>query len=92
MSDKKQNQWHTNIQLNFPLRYCYECGFQIDNEEPHANCMKWGIMLKKYKTVADWQQACLENGKRVASILKIDQNYTDDHAVATCRPVPKLQE
>lgn len=76
MSDKrKQNEplvFFSNIKPFFPLKYCCECGTQINNEELHYTCIKWGLMLKKYKTTTDWHVACLENGKRVANVLKIE--------------------
>ncbi len=62
------------IQFKFPLKYCCECGYQVLNKN-HEECIKWGIMMKKYNNIDDWHSACLKNGQRIASTLNIT-NYS----------------
>ena len=62
------------IQFKFPLKYCCECGYQVFKKN-HKECIKWGIMMKKYNNIDDWHSACLKNGQHIASTLNIT-NYS----------------
>ena len=63
------------IQFILPLKYCCECGNQVLNNKNHEDCIRWGIMMKKYNNIDNWHSACLKNGQRIASTLNIT-NYS----------------
>lgn len=41
------------------------------DEKEHTSCITWGIFLKKYENANDWVKACIENGRRVAAVLRV---------------------
>lgn len=62
-----------------PIQFCPECGEMIlksTKDGEHAECIAWGIKLKKYRGKSDWISACIQNGERVNEVLKLTSSPT----------------